>query len=74
MSDVARTQDPLGPAVWFLVAQAGHGGCAGWRFDRRNGLLRCVCGAALYEFHEPVRPHDGTSGSSVGRTRQVALA
>jgi hypothetical protein len=54
MIDVGRRgdRDPLAPAIWFLVAEAGHVGCGGWLFDRRDSTLRCVCGAALYGFHE----------------------
>jgi hypothetical protein len=52
MIDVRRRGDPLAPAIWFLVAEAGHVSCGGWTFDRRDKQLRCVCGAALYEFRD----------------------
>lgn len=56
--DVAQGEDSLDLALWFLVAEAGHGRCAGWTFEKRTGLLLCACGAALYEFHEIGRQHN----------------
>jgi hypothetical protein len=53
----------LDPALWFLVADAGHAGCNGWTFDRRDGLLRCACGTALYQFHEIDRQRGGSPAS-----------
>jgi hypothetical protein len=41
--------DPLGTALWLLVALAGHHRCAGWTFEAREGVLRCACGVPLYE-------------------------
>jgi hypothetical protein len=72
MINIARRVDPLGPALWFLVAEAGHAGCDGWTFDRRDGLLRCVCGTALYEFHAMDRPCGGPSTSPAGPARKEA--
>jgi hypothetical protein len=67
--DAARSGDSLDVALWFLVAEAGHGRCAGWTFERRTGLLHCACGAALYEFNEIGRQH---SRSSVSPGRRSA--
>ena len=64
--------DPLDPAVWFLVAQAGHARCDGWMFDRRGGLVRCVCGTALYEFHNVDRQCGGPSASLADSPRKAA--
>jgi hypothetical protein len=44
-----REENPLNTALWLLVAQAGHHGCAGWTFEERDGLIRCACGEPLYE-------------------------
>jgi hypothetical protein len=70
--DSGRRCDPLAPAVWFLVAQAGHVGCDGWTFDRRAGLLRCACGTALYQFHEVDQQRGGSSASPAGIARKAA--
>jgi hypothetical protein len=69
MIDVGRRGDPLAPAIWFLVAEAGHVGCGGWTFDRRGSQLRCICGTALYEFHEgpAMRPPIGVTGRGPAR-------
>jgi hypothetical protein len=45
----ADRDDSLGTALWLLVALAGHPHCAGWTFEERDGVLRCACGAPLYE-------------------------
>lgn len=63
MIDVGRSGASLAPALSFLVAQAGHVGCHGWMVDRRAGLLRCVCGTALYEFHAMDRPCAASSAT-----------
>jgi hypothetical protein len=62
----AREENPLNTALWLLVAQAGHNRCAGWTFEERDGLVRCACGAPLYELrtidqhggHRPWHGHD----------------
>jgi hypothetical protein len=61
--DAVQSEDSLDLALWFLVAKAGHGHCAGWTFERRTGLLHCACGAALYEFYEIDRQHNRSSTS-----------
>ncbi len=60
MSGVSTTHDPdsLAPALWLLVAQAGHYRCAGWTFEERDGVLRCACGAPLYELRAVERQRD----------------
>jgi hypothetical protein len=70
--DAGQSTNPLAPALWFLVAQAGHLGCDGWTFDRRDGRLRCACGAALYEFHEMDRHRGGPAASPAGPARKAA--
>jgi hypothetical protein len=45
----ASQDDSLSTALWLLVAQAGHYGCAGWTYEQRDRLLRCACGTPLYE-------------------------
>jgi hypothetical protein len=56
--------DTLTTAFWVLVAHAGHLGCGGWTCTGRDGLLRCVCGAALYEVHAiDRRPSDAPASS-----------
>jgi hypothetical protein len=45
---VDRGGGPIAPALWFLVAQAGHVGCGGWALGD-DARLRCACGTALYE-------------------------
>jgi hypothetical protein len=72
MIAVARRGDPLAPAIWFLVAQAGHAGCGGWTFDRRDGRLRCICGADLYEFHQVGTHCRGLSASPAAPARKAA--
>lgn len=72
MIDTGRRRDPLAPATWFLVAQAGHVGCGGWTFDRRSSQLRCLCGTALYEFHEMDRHCGRPSASPAGLARKAA--
>jgi hypothetical protein len=72
MIAVGRRGDPLAPPMWFLVAQAGHGGCGGWTFDRRDGRLRCICGTALYEFHQVGRHCGRPSASPGGPERKAA--
>jgi hypothetical protein len=72
MIAVGRRGDALAPALWFLVAQAGHVGCNGWMVDRRDGLLRCSCGTALYEFHELNRQCGGPSASPAGAAGKAA--
>jgi hypothetical protein len=65
-----REENPLNTALWLLVAQAGHHRCAGWTFEERDGLVRCACGAPLYELrtidrrgdHRPWRGR-GSEGS-----------
>jgi hypothetical protein len=69
--DVVRGEDSLDVAPWFLAAEAGHDRCAGWAFERRTGLLRCACGAALYEFIEIDRQHNRSSTSPVGSAQKV---
>jgi hypothetical protein len=61
--DAVQIEDSLDLALWFLVAEAGHGRCAGWTFEKRTGLLHCACGAALYEFNKIDRPHNRSSAS-----------
>jgi hypothetical protein len=68
--DAARV-DPLAPAIWFLVAQASHAGCGGWTFDRRGRQVRCICGTALYEFHEMDRQCGRPSASPAGSARKA---
>jgi hypothetical protein len=58
MIDVDHGGGPLAPALWFLVAEAGHVGCGGWTVDRHDGHLRCACGTVLYEFREVDGPRD----------------
>ena len=72
MIDVQRRGDPLAPAIWFLAAEAGHAGCGGWTFDRHDKLLRCICGTALYEFHEMDRQCGRPSASPTGSARKAA--
>jgi hypothetical protein len=72
MIDAGPRGDPLAPAIWFLVAEARHVGCGGWTFDRRDGRLRCICGTALYEFHEVDRRCGRASAPSAGPTRKAA--
>ncbi len=67
----ARRGDPLAPALWFLVADAGHVGCGGWRIDRREGHLRCACGTVLYEFHSVGRTGDGPVREQERRDRRA---
>jgi hypothetical protein len=55
---VDRRGPSLAPALWFLVAEAGHVGCGGWSVDRRDGHLRCACGTVLYEFRPVAGPRD----------------
>lgn len=69
--DAVRGKDPLDLAPWSLVAEAGHDRCAGWTFERRAGLLHCVCDAALYEFSEINRQHNRSSRSPVGSAQKV---
>lgn len=69
--DVVQSEDSLDLALWFLVAEAGHDRCAGWTFEKRTGLLHCVCGAALYEFIEIDRQHNRSSTSPVGSAQKV---
>jgi hypothetical protein len=52
MIDFDRGGGPLAPALWFLVAEAGHVGCGGWTIDHHDGRLCCACGTALYEFRQ----------------------
>jgi hypothetical protein len=54
----ARDLDSFAPALWLLVAQAGHHRCAGWTFEERDRVLRCACGAPLYELRAVERQHD----------------
>jgi hypothetical protein len=70
--DVHRRGDPLAPAIWFLAAEAGHAGCGGWTFDRHDKVLRCICGTALYEFHEMDLRRGGPSASRAGPARKAA--
>ncbi len=60
MSGVSTAHDPdsFVPALWLLVARAGHHRCAGWTFEERDGVLRCACGAPLYELRIVDRQHD----------------
>ena len=69
--DVVRDEDSLDVALWFLAAEAGRDRCAGWTFERRTSLLRCACGAALYEFIEIDRQHNRSSTSPVGSAQKV---
>lgn len=72
LKEDATRIDPLAPAIWFLVAQASHVGCGGWTFDRRSSRLCCVCGTALYEFHEMDRQCGRPSASPAGSARKAA--
>jgi hypothetical protein len=45
----SREEDSLNTALWLLVAEAGHHRCEGWTFEERDALLKCACGAPLYE-------------------------
>ena len=69
---IVQGEDSLDLALWFLVAEAGHGRCGGWTLERRTGLLHCACGAALYEFHEIDRQHNRSGASRVGSVQKVA--
>lgn len=72
MIEIGRRGDPLAPPMWFLVAEAGHAGCNGWTFDRRDSRLRCICGTALYEFHEMGGQCSRPSASPAGPARKAA--
>lgn len=50
---MSLTEDLL-PALWVLVADAGHLEHGGWSMDSRDGELTCACGAVLYRL-EPVQ-------------------
>jgi hypothetical protein len=41
-------------------------------FDRRDGLVRCICGTALYEFHDVGRQCGGRSASPADPARKAA--
>jgi hypothetical protein len=70
--DARQRGDPLALAIWFLAAEAGHGGCGGWTFHRHDMVLRCICGTALYEFRVMDQHRGGPSASPAGPARKAA--
>ena len=66
-----RSRHPLEPTLWYLVVHTGHARCNGWTFEGRTGLLRCVCGIALYEFKKIDRQSDCASAYPSNAAREA---